>query len=845
MSVVEAFGIGANVVGVVVVGLQAAKFIAESVSKYQDAEDDHRRFLDAIQRLARMLTDVNEILKSDEDKLRYSQLYNAAKKCEDELVKIHKNILKWTESTSGKKSKTVRTWKMFKLIFLEDNSKRWLESLESHYGFILFQLNKIQLDDRKEQKVVVERIESNLAQVSDTISNIEDAQIETLVRMDKAETNITQQIEINKTAVQGLSASVGVNFNQVNKTLNSMHSSVKTFANNQFYKAAEEREKDEFEKATGRILRLGAAAVTRREASVGPGQTEQVLGGLLEILKFAKKGQFSVLSTGVHETCDSLQKIRKISGLLASSDSLAVGYDHQVVKDLRARKSTLSATNIFQWEQSEFLLRVTENLRYDGSGDRKSLQSGDFSRNVTRITYLPKRQGIDSIVDIYLVQPETFRASIYAGLSFRTMIPEDSEILTAIFHGSVNKVRELLSTGRACVNDCDAWGQNLLIRSLIQAGDACPVGYSEDNKKILAASRLEIAKYLISQGSDVTHLDNDNYDPFSAARAWGNYDALDLLLENGANPMIRTQNILSYARNLDEISWKRFLNQISEFYDINDTITWGFGFDFRPMPLLHMIIGAYTISEIWGAPYIFPSTSIPINYHLPSYDIKEVVRKLIRSGADPACRATDEGENCLHIVLLSTAVPDCRPMENGLVMLKDLLLFLVGEIGFDVRAVTKSGCSVTDIAFDQRCPAGRCIWPVWVEVLIELGYNPLEVAEGGIFFEREKHILTSRASDYCSCEYCLPIEEDGYVQVVGDYGMEYRNEGLCQVAYAIDIGKQTTIPPSNCDSPCDDFEFFEMLALTNEEMENCKPSSDALVSNWAHILEDWESIDDD
>ncbi|KAF3217559.1 hypothetical protein TWF106_007867 [Orbilia oligospora] len=608
MSGLEGLSIGANVIGVLVFGLQAAKFIAESVSKYQDAEDDHRRFLDAIQRLAGVLTDVNEILKTDEDKLRYSRLYTVAKKCEDDLIKIHDNILEWTG------------------------------------------------DDRKEQKAAVGRIESNIAHVSDAISNIEDTQVETLVRIDKVETNITQQIETNSIAVRGLSNSVGVNFTQVNGTLDSIDSLVKLFANNQVYKACEEREKDEFEKATGRIFQLGAAAVTRREAIVGPGQTEKVLEDLREVLKFAKKGHFSILSTGIQETNDSLQKSRKISGLIAGSDNLTVGYDHQAVRDLQARKSALSATNVCQWEQEDFVLRAEASH---------------------------------------------------------------------------------------------------------------PIGYSEDEKKLLATNRLEIARYLIGQGSDVTQLDYDNYDPFSAARAWGNYDGVAILLESGANPMIRSENILSFARNLDEASWNYFLDRSSEFYDINDEIAWGFGFKFRPIALLHAIIGSHTLHEIWRAPYIYPSGSFPIYYRVPNYNIKDLVWKLVRSGASITSRTPEDGENCLHIALRATSEPTCQPNENGLALLKDFLLFLVGEIGIDVRAL-----------------AIIALAPVVHQ------------------FKRT-------------------------------------------VAYAIDMGNSTTILPSNCELPCDDFEFFEMLALRSEEMENLKPSSDALVSNWARILEDWESIDID
>ncbi|KAF3165820.1 hypothetical protein TWF788_000642 [Orbilia oligospora] len=842
MSGLEGLSIGANVIGVLVFGLQAAKFIAESVSKYQDAEDDHRRFLDAIQRLAGVLTDVNEILKTDEDKLRYSRLYTVAKKCEDDLIKIHDNILEWTGSTSGKKSKTVRTWKKFKLIFLGDNSKRWLESLESHYGFILFQLNRIQLDDRKEQKAAVGRIESNLSHVSDTISNIEDTQVETLVRIDKVESSVTT----HSTVVRDLRASVDVNFNQVNGALGSISSLVQLFANTEFHKSSQERERDELEKATGRIFRLSAAAVTRRKANIQKEQTEEVLDDIRKIIDFAKNGQFSDLSSA-QVTENPQQKNRKLAGLLAGTEALSIGYDHQDFAALlsRSNQPKTSATSICQWDQDDFSLRVSENLQCDVPGGKRQLGSSEFSRRVTKITYLPKTNGVSSIIDIYLAQPQGPGASIYTGLSFRAILPNDAEILVAIYSGSLEGVRRLVSTKQANVNDCDLWGQSLLTVSLMKAQYISPDWYSELDVAQLAKNRLEITKYLISQGSDVTSIDSENYDPLSAAKSWDNNEGVALVLENGGNPVLRPDTILSFARHLDEVSWRRFLDQVCEFYDINDSLIWQPRKGARPVPLLHSILGMYAVHEIWQAPYLYDhnSTYSRMYYHLPNYDLKTVVRKLVSSGADPTGRCP-EGENCLHLVLNSTLVPECIPTEDGPARLKDLLLFLVGEFGFDVRAKTNDGYSVSDYAFGARCPVGRCIGPIWIEVLMELGYDPLEVAEGSIYFAHIKQFMVSKPVDYCFCQTCQLADEHDYIHIFR-HGEDIANSSTTSECYIEGHGENDITASNGINNyACGDFEFFEKLSLGSGFNEECKTSYDASVSQWARILEDWEYIEE-
>ncbi|KAK6360256.1 hypothetical protein TWF730_006404 [Orbilia blumenaviensis] len=834
MSGLEGLGISANVIGVLVFGLQAAKFIAESVSKYQDAEDDHRRFLDAIHRLVRVLTDVNEILQSKEDRVRYSSLYNVAKKCEDELVQIHKSILEWTGSEN--RSKTVRTWKKFKLIFMGDNSKRWLESLESHYGFINFQLNRIQRDDLKEQKAATKRIETVVESVSEKVSIVSDIQVETLVRIDHVETNIIQQIQTNAEAVKNMDASVNINFDQVNGTLGSIDSLVKLFANTQLHKTFEERKRDEVAKAAGRIFHLGAAAVTRREAIVQQEQMEQVLGDIGKVIEFAKGGQYLELSPGRFAHDNPQQRGRKLLGLLASSDSLAIGYDPLAL--LASGKSKMYSTSVSQWDQEEFSLRVAERLEYDKMRDIGQVTPSGLSRRVTQISYFPKMNGYSSIIDVHLSQAEGPKPVIYAGLSFRTIIPSGSEILVAISTGSIDTVRYLVSTKQASVNDCDEWGQGLLTCCLMRGTPTRPAWFPSEGEQIeLDRKKLEIAKYLIDQGSDLNQIDCCDYDPLSAARSWYNDEGAALLVDSGANPVVRAETILSYARNMDEVAWTRFLNQVSEFYDINDAILWTRYPCERPLPLLHYVIETYIMCEIWKVPYIYKSIPGGVLYHLPDYDIKQVVRKLISSGARVI---TENGENCLHIAIDMIGCAGSPPSESGLVMLKELLLFLAGEVGLDVRGTLSNGYTVTDIAIWRTFPTERCFWPIWVGVLRELGYNPLQVAEGSLYFDWLRVRLTSRPTNYCLCPSCHLLDEELYIENLksdNETDSSIASEDEC-CALAV-VQTVTPIRPLICSG----FDFFERLSMREGDLD--APKSKPTVSDWLRIFEDWEDVEAD
>ena len=54
-------------------------------------------------------------------------------------------------------------------------------------------------------------------------------------------------------------------------------------------------------------------------------------------------------------------------------------------------------------------------------------------------------------------------------LTFRAMIPDDSEVFRVVQRGSVKKLKKLLSRGAASLGDCDSLGRSLLNVSLYES----------------------------------------------------------------------------------------------------------------------------------------------------------------------------------------------------------------------------------------------------------------------------------------------------------------------------------------------------------------------------------------
>jgi len=53
-------------------------------------------------------------------------------------------------------------------------------------------------------------------------------------------------------------------------------------------------------------------------------------------------------------------------------------------------------------------------------------------------------------------------------LTFRAIVPDDSEVFRVVEGGSVGKLKRLLSSGAASLEDCDSMGRSLLNVSLFR-----------------------------------------------------------------------------------------------------------------------------------------------------------------------------------------------------------------------------------------------------------------------------------------------------------------------------------------------------------------------------------------
>ena len=66
------------------------------------------------------------------------------------------------------------------------------------------------------------------------------------------------------------------------------------------------------------------------------------------------------------------------------------------------------------------------------------------------------------IIDLASRTFQNGTAHLTPTLTFRAMIPDDSEVFRVVRGGSVKKLKKLLSSGAASLGDCDSEGRSLL-----------------------------------------------------------------------------------------------------------------------------------------------------------------------------------------------------------------------------------------------------------------------------------------------------------------------------------------------------------------------------------------------
>ena len=73
---------------------------------------------------------------------------------------------------------------------------------------------------------------------------------------------------------------------------------------------------------------------------------------------------------------------------------------------------------------------------------------------------------IQIIIDIASREYQNRTVSFTPTLTFRAIVPDDSEVFHVVLSGSVHKLKRLLSSGGASLGDCDSMGRSLLNVSL-------------------------------------------------------------------------------------------------------------------------------------------------------------------------------------------------------------------------------------------------------------------------------------------------------------------------------------------------------------------------------------------
>ncbi|ERF68622.1 hypothetical protein EPUS_07183 [Endocarpon pusillum Z07020] len=287
-------------------------------------------------------------------------------------------------------------------------------------------------------------------------------------------------------------------------------------------------------------------------------------------------------------------------------------------------------------------------------------------------------------------------------LSFRSIVPESSEIFDIVRYGTVCDLHQALSRGSASLTDCDPDGRSLL-------------NYA------VTALRPKMVRFLTEAGADVNSVERDLFGDSCPALLWSIYndfqsgaeelylraECIKLLLARGADPSMMFEdpglNLSVFRLGLWRSSLailRAYLNSESPFIGPNSLGT--DNSDSFPLGELAYI---HTLNCV------------------EDFETPNKIALLLARGAD-VNRRDSLGNNCLHAVL---NYPDhsWRRKEDpeGQAELRDILMLMI-TAGADVYAVNDDEETVSRVARDS----GHC--RIWVEVLEACGFSSYKVTRG-------------------------------------------------------------------------------------------------------------------
>lgn len=115
------------------------------------------------------------------------------------------------------------------------------------------------------------------------------------------------------------------------------------------------------------------------------------------------------------------------------------------------------------------------------------------------------RSNFQIIIDLASKTYQNHTVHFPPTLTFRAMIPDDSEVFRVVERGSVKNLKKLLSSGAASLGDCDTRGRSLLN---VSPQSTLNTRLTDCSKFALFRCRRKMTAFLIQSGADVDTLEH-------------------------------------------------------------------------------------------------------------------------------------------------------------------------------------------------------------------------------------------------------------------------------------------------------------------------------------------------
>ncbi|KAI8719634.1 hypothetical protein NCS52_00744600 [Fusarium sp. LHS14.1] len=715
----EAIGVGANVLAFVLLSIKSAKVAHDTLSAIKDGPKVVRDLTGNVLQLQGILEKLKEpCTAASTDAL--DGLEGQVRQCTEDLGELAELIQKFQASTRDKFAR--KLWKRLKVVVGEKDLERFNRQVEQKASLLNVRLSTLSRNqiyeikdgnDRLEQQIrlmnasVQAQLESQKASFLDTVRGILSGHDDERTALRADLSSIQQAIKalhfISPEATQAI-------LQPLDKINNHTDPEPKDDPETTNPRGDDEHAMDEAAPGSDQKLleiidNLCSLINEEKDAVDAYGEDDSLAQSAIENLEElvqSLRGKKLPVSDPKSFGSD-LNRFGKWFGSGALSINSGVESTRRPLTRVVEQSQSFSEVNI---GAGKIRFMVQKRKRAVGTADHDNDNDTRAKKRcrtdwMMSVAFLPGKGQSRHMLLASLTRQELFTNSMtcISRLQINRVLPVGPLVFELVREGDLEELKEMLQDGEASLQDHDEYGASLLLYSITQP---------------------KVCKFLIDSGLDVDHIGGSPGYPESLVTALVAHapsssdtepeemrrviECYRLLLHAGADPTLDVgdehnfldEAVTDNAPEVIKLAWNPEF--VRPFADIKTYRT-----SFGRSPLL-------TACRNFNGGYNWQS------FH-----------QILKSGASIEDR--DElGRTCLHLCIEYSRLPNCDTDLREF----EAIQYLVRK-GADVRAVNKSGSSVSDIAYTTGAEWGiNCSHPgdLWDAVLHSCGYDIAQFRSG-------------------------------------------------------------------------------------------------------------------